>query len=91
MTNKTNMLAVAFALSFAFDQPAHAQEAEPEHAFDGIYDQAQEDALLGVDCDARIKPTVIGAARDASIKLCVANFRAAINANKWPPDDEAVQ
>jgi hypothetical protein len=59
-------------------------DAEPEHAFDGIYDPRQENLLLVRDCDGHISTTLIGNARETAIAKCVQNFREAINAGMWP-------
>jgi hypothetical protein len=58
---------------------ATPDDREPEHSFDGIYDQRQEDTLLALDCDARIDSGITGAMRDAVTRSCVQRFRESID------------
>jgi hypothetical protein len=79
------VLALVFAGFLASINVLSAIAQEPEHSFEGDgYDRAKEDVLLALDCDARMKPTIVGEARDVALKACVKFFRRKINANKWP-------
>jgi hypothetical protein len=63
---------------------ATPDDREPEHSFDGNYDQRQEDTLLALDCDARIDSDITGAMRDAVTRSCVQRFRESIAVGSWP-------
>jgi hypothetical protein len=62
---------------------ATPDDREPEHSFDGIYDQRQEDTLLALDCDAH-DSDITGAMRDAVTRSCVQRFRESIDVGSWP-------